>query len=99
MPVITQEASSDAKANVAKKRDACLVEMITCSQCKKTLEASNFAKAQLKKFKKNRPCFCVQCSRNKRGGKADIKVDASSSGGSAGRGVCTCPIVECISFE
>ena len=68
-------------------------------QCKKTLEASNFAKAQLKKFKKNRPCFCLQCSRNKGGGKADIKVGASSSGGSAGKGVCTRPIVECISFE
>ena len=48
------------------------VAMITCTKCQKTLPASQFAKAQQKKHKKGKACWCLGCSRGK--GAVEVSV-------------------------
>ena len=62
-----------------KKTDASSQIIIICTECQKALPAAEFAKAQRKKSKKGKPCFCLGCSEKKmRGGKTPAKSGASS---------------------
>ena len=63
----------------AKKNDVASQQMIVCTKCKNTLPAVEFAKSQLKKKKKGKPCICVGCSAKMRGAKIPAKSGASSS--------------------
>ena len=68
-----QETSS------AKNKDASPPIMIICAKCQRTLAASDFAKKQLKKNQKGRPCMCLSCSAKKGSAKIPVKGGASSS--------------------
>ena len=67
------------KLSSTKKNDGDSQEMIVCAKCKNTLPAGEFAKSQLKKSKKGKPCICLGCSVKMRGAKIPAKSGASSS--------------------
>ena len=85
------------------EKDTCSTEMITCTQCKKTLQASEFSKSQIKKFENRKASgrkvfFCVQCSKKTSGGKTTKKGSSPASSALVVK-VCRHPTVDCIIYQ
>ena len=80
------------------EKDTCSMEMFTCTQCKKMLQASEFAKSQIEKFEKRKVRFCLQCSKKTGGGKATKKGSSPASSAPVVK-VCRHPTVDCIIYQ